>query len=174
MTTKTCIYSIYQFLHFLSTSTYLAQLTGKWAFLPNPRTKITNIYKYYEHFPVSLQKTSGMYLLLCVLLKTTALHLNIILFSSFIFADNNRHPIHKNVRWLMDTYTVTGKTLLAAVMVIQVLKTICSQRPCRTHSSKFQATGRVNVMFISSWASLPLMTQTHPHRVSMFCKTKGA
>lgn len=73
----------------------------------------------------------------------------------------------------MDTYTVTGKTLLAAVMVIQVLKTICSQRPCRTQSSEFQATGRVKVMFISSWASLPLMTNT-PTQCQHVLQNKGS
>lgn len=54
------------------------------------------------------------------------------------------------------TYTVTGKTLLAAVTVMQVVNTTCSQWPCRTQSSEFQAAGRVKVMFISSWDSLPL------------------
>lgn len=53
------------------------------------------------------------------------------------------------------THTVTGKILLAAVMVMQVLNTTCSQWPCRTQSSEFQDMGRVNVMFISSWASRP-------------------
>lgn len=54
------------------------------------------------------------------------------------------------------TYTVTGKTLLAAVTVMQELNTTCSQWPCRTQSSEFQAAGRVKVMLISSWDSLPL------------------
>lgn len=54
------------------------------------------------------------------------------------------------------THTVTGNTLLAAVTVMQVLNTTCSQWPCRTHSSEFQAAGRVKVMFISSWDSLPV------------------
>lgn len=53
------------------------------------------------------------------------------------------------------THTVTGKILLAAVMVMQVLNTTCSQCPCSTQSSEFQDTGRVKVMFISSWASRP-------------------
>lgn len=51
---------------------------------------------------------------------------------------------------------MTGKTLLAAVTVMQVVNTTCSQWPCRTQSSEFQAAGRVKVMFISSWDSLPL------------------
>lgn len=54
------------------------------------------------------------------------------------------------------TYTVTGNTLLAAVTVMQVVNTTCSQWPWRTQSSEFQAAGRVNVIFISSWDSLPL------------------
>lgn len=53
------------------------------------------------------------------------------------------------------THTVTGKILLAAVMVMQVLNTTCSQWPCSTQSSEFQDKGRVKVMFISSWASRP-------------------
>lgn len=57
------------------------------------------------------------------------------------------------------THTVTGKILLAAVMVMQVLNTTCSQCPCSTHSSEFQDTGRVKVMFISSWASRPTTKQ---------------
>lgn len=47
-------------------------------------------------------------------------------------------------------------------MVMQVLNTTCSQWPCRTHSSEFQDTGRVKVMFISSWASRPKHTQKKP------------
>lgn len=54
------------------------------------------------------------------------------------------------------THTVTGNTLLAAVTVMQELNTTCSQWPCRTQSSEFQAAGRVKVMLISSWDSLPL------------------
>lgn len=50
---------------------------------------------------------------------------------------------------------MTGKMLLAAVMVMQVLNTTCSQWPCSTQSSEFQETGRVKVMFISSCASRP-------------------
>lgn len=53
------------------------------------------------------------------------------------------------------THTVTGKMLLAAVMVMQVLNTTCSQRPCSTQSSELQDNGSVNVMFISSCASRP-------------------
>lgn len=58
------------------------------------------------------------------------------------------------------THTVTGKILLAAVMVMQVLNTTCSQWPCSTQSSEFQDKGRVNVMFISSWASRPTRRNT--------------
>lgn len=39
---------------------------------------------------------------------------------------------------------------------MQVENTTCSQWPWRTQSSEFQAAGRVKVILISSWASLPL------------------
>lgn len=49
-----------------------------------------------------------------------------------------------------DPYTVTGKTVAAAVMVMQAVKTTWLQWPCRTQSSVFHAVGRANVMLISS------------------------
>lgn len=63
------------------------------------------------------------------------------------------------------THTVTGKILLAAEMVMQVLNTTCSQWPCSTQSSEFQDKGRVKVMFISSWASRPARKQGEHNRL---------
>lgn len=57
------------------------------------------------------------------------------------------------------THTVTGKMLLAAVMVMHVLNTTCSQCPCSTQSSELQDKGSVKVMFSSSWASRPAKTR---------------
>lgn len=62
------------------------------------------------------------------------------------------------------THTVTGKMLLAAVMVMHVLNTTCSQCPCSTQSSELQDKGSVNVMFISSWASRPAKTNVIKQR----------
>lgn len=70
------------------------------------------------------------------------------------------------------THTVTGKILLAAVMVMQVLNTTCSQWPCSTQSSEFQDKGRVKVMFISSWASRPTQIKTTNEDITDCYKTK--
>lgn len=70
-------------------------------------------------------------------------------------------PVTRGAR---PTHTVTGKILLAAVMVMQVLNTTCSQCPCSTQSSEFQDKGSVNVMFISSWASRPKKQETEQHQ----------
>lgn len=60
-------------------------------------------------------------------------------------------------RWAQETtYTVTGNTPGLAVRVMQAVNTTCSQWPWRAQSSELQAVGRVKVMFISSWASVPV------------------
>lgn len=67
---------------------------------------------------------------------------------------------------------MTGKTPGAAVRVMHAVNTTCSQWPWRAQSSAFQAAGRVKVMLISSWASLPVeelavywWTQAEIHRL---------
>lgn len=74
----------------------------------------------------------------------------------FDSAINKRVPVSLGAA---PTHSVTGKMLLAAVMVMHVLNTTCSQWPCRTQSSELQDRGSVNVMFISSWASRPAETK---------------